>query len=241
MSGHSKWSTIKRQKASQDQKRGQIFTKLATAIAIAVRESGGNTDPNSNFKLRLAMERARSANMPKANIDRAIARGAGKERENEQLSSIVYEGFGPASIGIIVEVITDNKNRAQSEVRSVFTKAGGQVAQSGAVSYLFEHVGLITVEYSGGTDDALELALTVGADDVMCEDSEAVFVTKPEQLHHVTELLKEQSMVISDSVLGWRPLQLIEIPETKKQSIISLLETLDDLDDVQAVYSNAAV
>ncbi len=240
MSGHSKWSTIKRQKAATDQKKGQTFTKLAAGIIIAVKSGGGVTDPSSNFKLRLAIDRARVMNMPKANIDRAIEKASGKLRENEQFHEVLYEAFGPHGSAILIEVVTDNKNRAQTNVRSTTGKLGGTVAGSGAVSHLFSHEGIITIAYTGTYDDALQLALEAGADDVEeIGEGDFILYTKSSDLHRVQEYLQGQHVQIHESILGYRPHQYIEVNPEQASDIISILEALEELDDVQRVFTNA--
>ncbi len=236
MSGHSKWSTIKRQKGAADQKRGAAFTKLANAITIAVREGGGG-DPNFNFRLRLAIEKAREANMPKDNIQRSIDRGLGKG-EGVTLENAVYEGFGPGGVAVIVETITDNKTRTGSVLRLLFDRAGGNLGATGAVSYLFTRMGEIEVDKTDLTDEEL-LEKALNADAVDTEDN--LVYTHPEDLHEVKVKLEEDGVKVVSAQLVYRPNKetLIVVSEPEKlQTIHSFLEQVSDLDDVQEVYAN---
>lgn len=239
MSGHSKWSTIKRQKQATDKKRGQVFTKLAMAIILAVRDGGGITDPENNVRLRLAVDRAKAANMPKSNIDRAVARGSGKLGAGEQLHEIVYEGFGPDGVGILVQVVTDNKNRTQSELRNVFNRGGGTIAGVGAVSHLFDPVGIITIKKTHSFDDVFEQALEAGVLDVEQGDEEFFVYTTRTNLHSAKEQLQNAGLTISDAVTGYRPKTATSVESHTEQKIVALLEALEDLDDVQDVFTNA--
>ncbi len=237
MSGHSKWSTIKRQKGLNDSKRGQAFTKLSNAITIAVR-SGGSADPSFNFKLRLAVDAARAANMPKDNIDRAISRASGKMAGD--MDEAVYEGFGPGGVSIIVETATDNNQRTVSEVKSTFDKNGGSLGVPGAVSYQFEQKGLISVQKNGQTLDELFLtAAEAGAEDVEDGEEEVTVYTKPEELNAVRETLANAGLTITGAEFTRKPTIIVSIEEIEKaQKILSLLERLESLGDVQKVYAN---
>lgn len=225
MSGHSKWSTIKRQKGTTDAKRGAVFTKLGNAIAIAARE-GGSGDPESNFKLRLMVEKARQANMPKENIQRSIDRGLGKGGA-AALENITYEGFGPAGVAVMVTVITDNSTRTVNELRMIFEKHGGTLGTPGSVAYLFTRVGEIEVENG---DAIFEKAVEAGAEDV----SDNVVYTKPEDLHKVSEFLG-----IPGS-LSFRPNKgtMVTVSPGQEEKLHELLLALDDLDDVQDIFVN---
>lgn len=240
MSGHSKWSTIKRQKGAADQKRGQMFTKLSLAITMAVREGGGIGDPNSNFRLRLAIDTARNANMPKENIERAIARASGKQVEN--VEEVVYEGFGPGGFSVIIEAITDNKQRTTPEVKSVFDKSGGSMGVPGAVSYQFQKSGNIVVskQQSGKSfDDIFLLATDAGAEDIEESDEEVLIYTKPEALHAVSEALTAQQVPIVSAEIVRKPLTLAAITtEETARKALTFLERLENLDDIQKVYAN---
>lgn len=238
MSGHSKWSTIKRQKGVTDAKRSQAFTKMANAITIAVREGGGG-DPASNFKLRLAIEAARAVNVPKDNIQRSIDRGLGKGGA-AAIETVVYEGYGPSKVAIIVEAATDNKNRTTPEIRGAIEKNGGTFASPGAVSWMFTDVGMITVAKDGKSlDEVFEAAVEAGADDV--EDSgESVEVnTKPGDVEKVKNALAEKGFTIQGAELFKKPTTLVSISEKNDaEKILAFVEKLEDLDDVQKVYSN---
>lgn len=242
MSGHSKWSTIKRQKGAADAKRGAVFTKLGAFIAIAARE-GNNGDPNTNFKLRLAIEKARAANMPKENIQRSIDRGLGKGGA-AALENAIYEGFGPGGVAIIVETISDNTTRTVNELRNIFNKMGGNLGNSGSVSYLFTRVGEITVAKQGQTfDGVFEKAVNAGASDI--EEDEDVFAifTKPEDMHKVKEELVKEGLNVTDAGLIFRPNKetMVTISDAAMaEKVHNLLSAVDDLDDVQNVYANLA-
>ncbi|KKU91875.1 MAG: transcriptional regulator [Microgenomates group bacterium GW2011_GWA1_48_10] len=242
MSGHSKWSTIKRQKGVADAKRGNLFTKLGNAITIAVREGGGG-DPNFNFKLRLAVEKAREANMPKDNIQRAIDKGLGKG-EGGALETAVFEGFGPAGVAVIVETITDNTNRTAGELRNFFDKHGGSLGGPGSVAYLFKKVGCLRLLGNLGSlspDEVLEKAAEAGAEDVENGEGEFLVYTKVEDLHRVKERLTEQGLTVASAEVVYRPNRetMVDLEDSGKRLEISrFLEGLEELDDVQNVFVN---
>ncbi|MDE2026038.1 MAG: YebC/PmpR family DNA-binding transcriptional regulator [Patescibacteria group bacterium] len=238
MSGHSKWAQIKRQKGTNDAKRGLAFTKLSAAITIAVKQGGGIGDPNQNFHLRLAVDAARAQNMPKENIERAIARAAGKDAAS--MEEAMYEGFGPNGVSIIVEAATDNKNRTTGDVNNVFNKNGGTMGQPGSVSYQFKQMGRIIVEKNGKTlDDIFLLAADAGAEDVEDVDNEVFVYTHPGSLNKVREALMAAGLTVKEVELMWKPLTIITVDaEETQQKVISLLDKLEELDDVQKVYSN---
>lgn len=239
MSGHSKWSTIKRQKGAADIKRGQIFTKLSNAIIIAVREGGGIGDPQTNFKLRLAIDKARASNMPKENIERAIERGQGIGA-GANLENVVYEGFTPGGVALIIEATTDNRLRTTSEVRNVVEKSGGTLASPGAVSYQFAQKGLITVRKDGKTlDDIFLLAADKGAEDVEEAGNEVLVYTKPDELAKIKDELSKEGILIVEAELIRKPITIVQIPNKEAaQKILSFMEKLESLDDVQRVYAN---
>jgi len=239
MSGHSKWAQIKRQKGAADIKRGQIFTKLANGIIIAVRQGGGVADPEANFKLRLAVDRARSFNMPKENIERAISRAKGKSGGVE-LSEVVYEGFAPGGVAVIVEAVTDNKQRTAAEIKNTFEKSGGTLGTPGAVSYQFKQEGCITIKKDGKSlDDILLIAADAGAEDVEDSDDTACIYTQPQELQHVKEELLEKSFAVSDAELTRRALNTVPISDrATAEKTLSFMEKIEELDDVQKVYSN---
>ncbi|TSC54087.1 MAG: hypothetical protein LiPW16_160 [Microgenomates group bacterium LiPW_16] len=237
MSGHSKWSQIKRQKGLADQKRGQAFTKLAN-ITIAVRAGGGITDPNSNFKLRLAIEKAKALNMPKENIQRAIerAKGAGAR----ELEEVIYEGFGPSGVAILIEVATDNRQRTAQEIKNIFENSGGRLAGPGATAYLFQNVGMISVALAGKTvDEVMEQAIEAGAQDLEEAGEEILIYTKPEELHQVQEKLTQAGLKIVEAELTFKPVSTIPITTSAEAAkILSFLEKLEANEDVQRVFAN---
>lgn len=235
MSGHSKWSTIKRQKGAADAKRGAIFTKIGNQIAIAARSG---TDPKMNSSLALAIEKAKSANMPLANIERAINRV--KDKSAADLKEIVYEAYGPGGVGIMIEVATDNVNRTLPEVRTALTKNGGNMAEAGAVSFQFTRKGVIRVEASG--EDALLTILDAGADDAIEEDDEIVVYTDPKSLNDVRQAIIDAGLKVASAELEYVPNNKITPENEEKQGkVIKLLEALDDLDDVTNVFTNSDV
>ncbi len=238
MSGHSKWSTIKRQKGAADAKRGQLFTKLSKAITIAVGQGGGVTDPNSNPRLRLAVDTARSANMPKDNIDRAIQRAAGKQVN--EMEEVVYEGFGPGGFSIIIEAITDNKMRTTPEVKNRIEKLGGRVGTQGSVSYQFAQKGLVSIDKNGHTlDDIFLMSADAGADDIEEAGEEILIYTKPDDLAKVRDSLLQQGLIVKNAEFIRKPLTLVEISDQETaEKAISFIEKLEELDDIQKIYAN---
>ncbi len=240
MSGHSKWSTIKRQKGAADQKRGQAFSKLSNAITIAVKQGGGITDPESNFKLRLAVDKAKAANMPKDNIDRAIAKGAGAG-DGIVLEEVVYEGFAPGGVAIIVEAVTDKNQRTVAEVKNIFDKNGGSFGNPGSVAYLFSHMGELVVQKNGKSmDEILNIALELGAEDVEEEGESVVISTSVTDFQAVKKGIESAGLVIENAEIVYKPNTTIEVSDTQVQNrVMNLLEKLEEHDDVQSVYSNA--
>ncbi len=238
MSGHSKWSTIKRQKGSKDIKRGQIFTKLSNAITVAVRQGGGITDPESNFRLRLAIEAARSGNMPKDNIERAVQRAAGKQGDG--VEEALFEGFGPGGFCVIVDALTDNKQRTFNEVKHAFDKNGGILGNSGSVLYQFEKRGIVSVLKNGKTlDEIFFIAADCFAEDVEDGGDEVFIYTKPEDLARSQKLLKDRGLEIGSIELGWKPRVITPISDSNTaEKALTFLEKIDSLDDVQKVYAN---
>ncbi len=234
MSGHSKWSSIKHQKAATDAKRSGVFTKLANGITVAARNGA---DPTMNFQLRLAIDRAKAANMPKANIDRAIARGTGAGAG--EISENVYEAYGPSGAAIIIEVATDNKNRAASEIKAALNKFGGKLAGAGAVQYLFEKKGQITLKPGEKSEDETEMdIIDSGAQDYETSDNEYLVSTAMNDLESVKKNIEEKGYEITDAKLIWEPNQQLSLDEESSQKVIKLLTALDDLDDVTGVASN---
>jgi YebC/PmpR family DNA-binding regulatory protein len=237
MSGHSKWSTIKRQKGANDAKRGALFTKVAREISVAARQGGG--DPDANYRLRLAIEKARSVNMPADNIKRTIDKATGGG-EAEQFEEIVYEGYGPGGVAVLVEAATDNRNRTAAEVRSIFTKAGGQLAGSGAVAWQFEPRGLISVPRDAQDADEVALAaIDAGADDVDTEDTETIEVyTTPADLEAVRKALEAAGIAIESAESTMIAKQTVELDSARARQALRLVELLEDLEDVQRVTAN---
>ncbi len=239
MSGHSKWASIKHQKGVADARRGQLFTKLTREIIIATREGGSN--PEANFRLRLAVQKARDNNMPQDNIERAIKRGSG-ELEGASLVEVVLEGYGPSGTAILVNALTDNRNRTIQEVRSTFTRHGGSLGESGCVAWIFDSKGVITIK--ADNVDADELALTAidaGAEDVKVEDYYVEVYTKPEELETVRTALERQDVPINTSELSKVPKSLVQLDEKAATQTLKLLDKLEDIDDVQNVFSNADI
>ena len=238
MSGHSKWSTIKHKKGAADAKRGQLFTKLAREIMVAARN--GDPNPDMNFRLRLAIDNAKSLNMPKDNIDRAVARGSGVGDDSVILEEISYEAYGPGGAGIIVQALTDNKNRTAAEVRAQITRAGGNLASTGAVSWNFENKGLITVEVNEGDPDDIALEIVdAGAEDVEV-DGNIVQVTAPfEEFAQVkTDVEAIAGINIESGELALVPTTLVPLDDKGAMQTLRLLDALEELDDVAKVYSN---
>ncbi len=238
MSGHSKWSTIKRKKGAEDAKRGKIFTRLARDITLAARHSG---DPSANPALRTAIDKARAANMPKDNIERAIKKGTG-ELEVGELEEITYEAYGPHGIPILVKCLTDNRNRTLSDVRRVFNRQGGNMAEAGAVSWMFDPKGYIAVERTNqDPDEIFMIAVDAGADDVDISDDMLEIYTQPDQLHAVTEALAKNGLEIAESELTSIPKNEIELSQKDTLQVMGEIEALEELDDVQHVYSGLKI
>jgi YebC/PmpR family DNA-binding regulatory protein len=241
MSGHSKWSSIKRQKGINDQKRGKTFTKLSNAITIAVKQGGGIADPDSNFRLRLSIDAARAANMPKDNIERAIHRATSKEAG--ELHEVTYEGFAPGGVSVIVEAFTDNPLRTTSEVKNIFHKAGASFGQPGSVSYQFKHVGEIIIKKNGKSyDDIFAIAVESGAEDLEDVGDEVFIYTDLPDLAKVKDALVLQGVEVVEAGLVRQPVVMTEIMDKLKfDKIETFLNTLEELDDVQKVYSNMEI
>lgn len=233
MSGHSKWSTIKRQKGVKDAARGALFTRLGNAIAVAAR---AGADPDMNFALRLAIDKAKTANMPSANVQRSVDRGSGK-LGGAQIQEVLYEGYGPGGTAILVECATDNLNRTYPEVRLAFSKHGGNVAEKGAVAFQFDRRGMIRVKATG--DDLLMQAVEAGADDVQEEGDESVIYTEPKDLAKVRDALRAQNVEILEAELTYVPNTTVEISDKDTAGkIMRLMDALESLDDVSNTYVN---
>ena len=237
MSGHSKWSTIKRKKAAVDAKRGAIFTRLAREITIAAREGGG--DPNTNFALRLAIERARTNNMPKGNIERAINRGTGKDKEGASLEQVMYEGYAPNGIALMIDVVTDNRNRTVAEVRHALTRAGGSMAEAGSVSWQFRRAAYFAFPTEDlNQEEIFELAVEAGADDVILGDDDIEIICPVEKFKEVSLRLQEADIRPDEAALKMLPNSVVQLPSDQAVKVMRLIEDLEDLTDVQDVFSN---
>jgi YebC/PmpR family DNA-binding regulatory protein len=235
MSGHSKWSTIKHKKAATDAKRGKIFTRLAKEITVAAREGGG--DPAGNVRLRLAIDKARAGNMPKDNIDRAIKRGTG-ELDGGELFEVMYEAYGPHGIGVLVEVVTDNRNRTIADVRHAINKYGGTMAEAGAVAWQFTRKGYITITDTVDDPDTLFMtAAEAGADDVEFGDEVTEIYVAMENLHAVRSVLEEAGYSIDEATLIYEPNNPIDLDSDQAVKVMNLVEQLEELDDIEDVYT----
>ena len=236
MSGHSKWATIKHKKGKTDARRGKLFSKLSRAITVAAREGGA--DPDMNISLANAVEKARAESMPKDNIERAIQRGSGGA-EGEQYESIVYEGYGPAGVAIIVEVLTDNRNRSAAEVRNIFSKHGGSLAQPGAVAWVFERRGSIVVDATKhDEDDVMAAAIDAGAEDVQQDADQFEVLTQPADLAAVRDGLAAAGIAFDSAELTMVPKNTVKLEENDARKTMKIMDALEDSDDVQEVYAN---
>ncbi|WP_456402261.1 YebC/PmpR family DNA-binding transcriptional regulator [Persephonella sp.] len=238
MAGHSKWHNIRHKKAKMDAKRGQMFTKIIREITVAARQGGG--DPEFNPRLRIAIEKAKKANMPVENIERAIKRGTG-ELEGVNYEEVTYEGYGPEGVAVIVECLTDNRNRTTSEVRHIFTKHGGNLGASGCVSFLFEEKGIILIPKNKYDEETIfEKAIEAGAEDVITDDDEFYEIrTEPKELYSVKETLEKEGLEIEKAELTRIPTTTVEIKDEETAAkLMKMLDSLEENDDVQKVYSN---
>ena len=236
MSGHSKWANIKHQKGAEDARRGQLFTKLTREIMIAVKEGGDN--PESNFRLRLAIQKAKDGAMPMDNVQRAIKRAAGKE-EGMVLTEVTYEGYGPGGVAILVETMSDNRNRTLQELRNVFSRGGGSLGESGCVAWMFQQKGVIHIPIGNKDPDELSLqAIDAGADDVDIAGDNLAVYTKPQDVEKVRRILEEKGITIASAEVSREPQSTISLEEKKAVQTVKLLEKLEGMDDVQKVYSN---
>ncbi|HWJ76405.1 MAG TPA: YebC/PmpR family DNA-binding transcriptional regulator [Kaistia sp.] len=238
MAGHSQFKNIMHRKGAADAKRSKLFAKLAREITVAAKL--GLPDPKMNARLRLAIQNARAENMPKDNVDRAIKKALGNDGEN--YDEIRYEGYGPGGVAVVVEALTDNRNRTASAVRSYFTRAGGALGETGAVSFMFDHVGQITYKSEAGTPDAImEAAIEAGADDVESTEEGHVVIAAFEAMGDVAKALEEKIGEAESVKPVWKPQNLVPVDEEKAASLLKLIDQLDDDDDVQAVYTNFEV
>lgn len=236
MSGHSKWSTIKRKKAANDAKRGAAFTRLAREITIAAQQGG---DPEMNFGLRLAIDRAKAGNMPKENIERAIKRGTGELKDGVQIEEVIYEAYAGHGVAVLIDCATDNRNRTIAEIKHIMSKSGGTMAEPGSVSWQFEQKGYITIdpgqmEY----DDLFLVAADAGAEDVIDGDGFIEIFTPREELHTVVDALEDAGVTIENAKLEWTPNTPLDLEQGDALKVMSVIEQLDELDDTQQVYSN---
>jgi YebC/PmpR family DNA-binding regulatory protein len=236
MSGHSKWHSIKHKKAVVDQRRGQHFTKLARAITVAAREGGG--DPDGNPSLALAVQKARDASMPKDNIERAIAKGTGEGVDADQIETVVYEGYGPGGVALLIEALTDNRNRTSADVRHAFSKHGGNLGEPGSVSYLFDKSGVIVVDASRYDEDDLMVAIDAGAQDISLDDDVYEIVTEPADLTAVRTALTEAGIEIDSADVTQRPKSRVPLDEANAGKLMRLIDMLEESDDVNAVHAN---
>ncbi len=238
MAGHSKWANIKHKKAKEDAKKGKVFTRIIKEITVAAKQGGG--DPAHNPRLRLLLEKARHANMPQENATRAIKKGTG-ELPGVSYEAITYEGYGPGGIAIIIETLTDNKNRTVADMRSLFGKGGGNLGEENSVSWMFEKKGQIHIPTDGKSEEELlELLLDYDVSDISIADDMATILTDMTALGQVRDFLQDQGFTIKDAELAWIPKNITQLSEEHEEKAYQLLETLDDHDDVQNVYTNAS-
>jgi YebC/PmpR family DNA-binding regulatory protein len=238
MSGHSKWSTIKHQKGVTDARRGQLFTKLAREITVAAREGGDN--PDMNGRLRMAVQKARESNMPLDNVDRAIKRGVGGGEGGDSLDEAIYEGYGPGGVAILLHALTDNRQRTVSDVRASFSRAGGSLGEAGCVSWMFESRGVVTAEVDPSEGDEIALmAIDAGAEDFKLEDSYLELYASPENLESLRSSLEQQGVKVNSAELSMVPSNTVPLDAKVAGQALRLLDHLEELDDIQKVYTNA--
>ncbi len=239
MAGHSKWANIQHRKKAQDAKRGKIFTRLIREISVAAREGGG--DPEANPRLRLAIDKANSANVPKDNIDRAIKKATG-ELEGAAYEELRYEGYAPGGVAVMVDCLTDNRNRTVAEVRHAFTKHGGNLGTDGSVAYMFEKKGVISFAPGSSEDEVMEAALEAGAEDIVSdEDGSIEVLTAPEDFEAVRNALRDAGLAVGEAEVTQRAATLVELDLETGQKVLKFLDVLEDLDDAQDVWSNADI
>jgi YebC/PmpR family DNA-binding regulatory protein len=239
MAGHSKWANIKHRKAAQDAKKAGVFTKLAKDIVLAAKNG---SDPEINFRLKLAIDKARAANMPKDNIERSIKKGSGEDKDAASLEEVVYEGYGPGQVAMLIKTVTDNKNRTVSEVKHLLNKNGGKFSESGGVSWQFDQVGQIIVEPQEGQDsEELEMKiLETSAQDYQGEEGAFRVFTQPQDLQITQQQLQEQGLQVTEAELAFRAKNKVEISDSEKQAYEKLLEALEEQEDVSEIYDNLA-
>src|SRR5689334_19515538 len=236
MAGHSKWAGIKHKKAIVDARRGKLFTKLARAITVAAKEGGG--DVEGNPALALAVQKARDASMPKDNIERAIAKGTGEGADADALEAVMYEGYGPGGVAILVEALTDNRNRTGSEIRHAFNKHGGNLGEPGSVAYLFDKKGVVVVDGERYSEDDLMPAVDAGAEDIVRDEDMFEVITEPTDLAAVRAALVEGGIEVEEAQVMQRPKTLVPLDEDGATKLMKLIDTLEDLDDTDAVHAN---
>jgi YebC/PmpR family DNA-binding regulatory protein len=236
MAGHSKWASIKHKKAVVDARRGQAFTKLARAITVAARDGGG--DPDNNAALGQAVQKARDASMPKDNIERAIAKGTGEGADAQAIESVLYEGYGPGGVALLIEALTDNRNRTSAEIRHQLTKQGGTLGEPGSVAYLFAMRGLIVVDASRYGEDDLVVAIDAGAEDISVDDDVYEIITDPSDLSAVRAALEEAGVEIESSEVVQQPSSRVPVEEAEAERLVRLIDALEENDDVNAVHAN---
>jgi YebC/PmpR family DNA-binding regulatory protein len=236
MSGHSKWHSIKHKKAVVDARRGQHFTKLARAITVAAREGGG--DPDGNPSLALAVQKARDASMPKDNIERAIAKGTGEGVDADQIETVLYEGYGPGGVALLIEALTDNRNRTGADIRHLLSKHGGNLGEPGSVSYLFDKRGVIVVDAGRYDEDDLMPAIDAGAEDISRDDDVFEVITEPSDLVPVREALREAGVEFESADMTQRPKSRVPLEEADAAKLLKLIDALEESDDVGAVHAN---
>jgi YebC/PmpR family DNA-binding regulatory protein len=236
MSGHSKWASIKHKKAIVDSRRGAAFSKLTRAITVAARDGGG--DPVGNPALDLAIRKAKEASMPKDNIERAIAKGAGGGADADGIESVLYEGYGPGGVALLVEALTENRNRTGAEVRHIFSKNGGSLGEPGSVAYLFEKKGTIVIDGTSYSEDQLMVAIEAGAEDISADEDVFEVVTEPADFSAVRQALEDAGVEMESAEMAYRPSSLVPIDESQAGSLMRLIELLEDNDDVNAVHAN---
>lgn len=236
MSGHSKWASIKHKKAIVDSRRGQQFTKLARSITVAARDGGG--DPDTNATLENAVRKAKEASMPKENIERAIAKGTGEGSEGEAIETVLYEGYGPGGVAVLVEALTDNRNRTGADVRHLFSKYGGSLGEPGSVAYLFDKKGTIVVDANRYGEDELMVAVEAGAEDISTDEDVFEVIAEPTDFMRVRQALEEAGVEMESAEMEYRPSSLVPIDEAQAGKLMKLVEVLEDNDDVGAVHAN---
>ena len=236
MSGHSKWSSIKHKKAIVDSRRGAQFSKLTRAITVAAREGGG--DPDANAALENAIRKAKEASMPKENIERAIAKGTGAGGEADAIESVLYEGYGPGGVAVLVEALTENRNRTGADVRHIFSKTGGSLGEPGSVAYLFDKKGVIVIDASEYDEDQLMIAVEAGAEDITADEDVFEVITEPSDFTRVRRALEDGGVKMESAEVVYRPSALVPVEEGPARTLMSLIEKLEDNDDVSAVHAN---